>query len=438
MLGVGAGSPAEIPAGAAAAATAGVAPGPAQQARSSIAAPTADPYATERDAWTALTSAHGLGPVGFAALLAEFGTGRAIMEVAAGPSGVERLMATPSVRAARGAHAPIHASVAGAIASAVQRADKIVSRVRSLGVRVVTVEEPAYPVRLASIDMPPHVLFVTGDPEALTRERAVAIVGTRRATTAGRTTAGRIATALVAADATIVSGLAFGIDGSAHEATVRGGGTTVAVIGGGHAVVAPRAHARLAAAIIAGGGAIVSELAPDIEPSHGTFPRRNRIISGLSDATVVVEAPARSGALITASWALEQGRPCYLVPGGLDAPASAGCLSFLREWEHEAHVVAGIPQLIADLGFARPIAGMRDAVAAATTQSLGSVEGAIAAQLVGGHVTVDELVAVTDLPVATVLTALVLLERRGLAVGIHGRYRPAGSLLGEPVPTRLR
>ena len=260
-----------------------------------------------------------------------------------------------------------------------QRADEIVSRVRSLGVRVVTVEEPAYPSRLASIAMPPHVLFVTGDPAALSRERAVAIVGTRRATTAGRTTAGRIATALVAADATIVSGLAFGIDGVAHEATVRAGGTTVAVIGGGHAVVAPRSHARLAAAIIAGGGAVVSELAPDVKPSHGTFPRRNRIISGLSDATVVVEAPARSGALITASWALEQGRPCYLVPGALDAPASAGCLAFLREWEHEAHIVAGIPQLIADLGFARPIAGMRDAVAAATTQSLGAVEGAIAA-----------------------------------------------------------
>ena len=110
----------------------------------------------------------------------------------------------------------------------------------------------------------------------------------------------------------------------------------------------------------------MSELPPDVEPSHGTFPRRNRIISGLSDATVVVEAPARSGALITASWALEQGRPCYLVPGALDAPASAGCLAFLREWEPEAHIVAGVPQLIADLGFAQPIGRhAADAVAAA-------------------------------------------------------------------------
>jgi DNA processing protein len=390
-----------------------------------------DPYAAERDAWIVLTSAHGLGPIGFAALLARFGTGRAILEVASGPSGVERLMQTPSLRTDRGDHGPIHLAVARAIVAGAERADATVARVRALGVRVVTIEEPAYPVRLASIAMPPHALFVTGDPAAMSRDRAVAIVGTRRATTVGRTTAGRIATALVAAEAAVVSGLAFGIDGAAHEATVRAGGITLAVIGGGHAVVAPRAHARLATAIIGAGGAVVSELPPDVQPSHGTFPRRNRIISGLSDATVVVEAPARSGALITASWALEQGRPCYLVPGSIDTPTSAGCLAFLREFEPEAHIVAGIPQLIADLGYAQPRAGLGDALAAAATQSLGRVERSIAAELVAGRVTVDELVAATDLPVATVLMALMLLERRGLTVGIHGRYRPAGPLLGE-------
>jgi DNA processing protein len=431
MIGVGAGrSETSANRPASTSATQGVA--------SSSAPDPGDQYAAERDAWTVLTCAHGLGPIGFAALLAGFGTGRAILEVASGPSAVERLMATPAVHLDQRIQHPIHSSVARAIVSVVERSDELVTRVHGLGVRVVTVEEPAYPLRLASVAMPPHVLFVTGDPAALSRERAVAIVGTRRATTGGRTTAGRIATALVAADATVVSGLAFGIDGAAHEATVRAGGTTIAVIGGGHAVVAPRTHARLAAAIITGGGAVVSELPPDVQPSHGTFPRRNRIISGLSDATVVVEAPARSGALITASWALEQGRPCYLVPGALDAPASAGCLAFLREWEHEAHIVAGIPQLVADLGFAQPTTGSRDAVAAAAVQSLGAVESTIAAELVAGRVTVDELVATTDLPVATVLTALVLLERRGLAVGIHGRYRPVGPLLGERPRIRLR
>ena len=371
MIGVGAGRPDVVDA-----APALAAPAPASDRA-------ADPYAAERDAWTVLTCAHGLGPIGFAALLARFGTGRAILEIATGPSAVERLMATPATHPDRRDQRPIHASVARSIVSVVERSSELVRRVRELGVRVVTVEEPAYPIRLATVAMPPHVLFVTGEPAALSRDRAVAVVGTRRPTTTGRTTAGRIATALVAADATVVSGLAFGIDGAAHEAAVRAGGTTVAVIGGGHAVVAPRSHARLAAAIIEHGGAVVSELPPDVEPSRGTFPRRNRIISGLSDATVVVEAPARSGALITASWALEQGRPCYLVPGALDAPASAGCLAFLREWEREAHIVAGVPQLIADLGFAQPSAGARDAVAAATAQALGAVEGTIAARAPG-------------------------------------------------------
>ena len=163
----------------------------------------------------------------------------------------------------------------------------------------------------------------------------------------------------------------------------------------------------------------------------GTFPRRNRIISGLTDATVVVEAPASSGALITASWALEQGRGCFLVPGPIDSRASAGSLSFLREFAEVTHLVAGIPQLIADLGFSGERQPGRDALSAASTRELGRTERAIARELLAGHATVDELVAMTDLPVATVLAALTLLQRRGLASGAHGRYRPAGTLVGE-------
>jgi DNA processing protein len=257
------------------------------------------------------------------------------------------------------------------------------------------------------------------------------VVGTRRATSSGRDVAARIAQALVAADAVVVSGLAFGIDGAAHEATLRAGGTTVAVIGGGHATMGPSGHRRLGEAILAAGGAVVSELPPDAEPTRGTFPRRNRIISGLTDATVVVEAPARSGALITASWALEEGRGCYLVPGPLDSRASAGSLAFLREFPGLAHIVTGIPQLIADLGFGPGPVVAGDAVAAASVQDLGQTELRIASALLGGNATVDELVATTDLPIATVLAALTLLQRRGLAAGAHGRYRASGPLLGE-------
>jgi DNA processing protein len=390
----------------------------------------ADPYAPERDAWAVLASVHGLGPIGLAALLASYGSAQDVLALAAEPGGVERLIATPTADVGR-RDQPILEPVALAIAEAAQSADPIVGRLRALGVRVVTVEEPSYPARLAAIAMPPHVLYLHGSTVAMSRARAVAVVGTRRATAAGRSTTFRIATALAAADATVVSGLAFGIDGAAHEATLRAGGTTVAVIGGGHASVGPAAHARLAEAIVAKGGTVVSELAPDVPPSTGTFPRRNRIISGLTDATVVVEAPAKSGALITASWALEQGRACFLVPGPIDSRTAAGCLAFLREFPEVTHIVSGVPQLIADLGFTGDPAGERDALAAATSQDLGRTEAAVARGLVDGHATVDELVATTDLPVATVLAALTLLERRGLTSGAHGRYRPAGTLVGE-------
>ena len=255
-------------------------------------------------------------------------------------------------RSGGGARDALAPAVAGAIAEAADRAPATLDRIRELGLSVVTIEDPAYPARLGAIEMPPHLLYVLGDTAAMSADAAVAIVGTRRATNAGRSIAARIAANLVEVGASVVSGLAVGIDGAAHAAAVHAHGTTVAVIGSGHAVLHPRAHSRLADAIVASGGAIVSELSPDIRPSLGTFPRRNRVISGLADATVVVEAPARSGALITASWALEQGRECFLVPGSIDAPTAAGCLAFLREFPERTRIVAGIPQLIADLGLA--------------------------------------------------------------------------------------
>jgi DNA processing protein len=405
--------------------------------------PLDDPYQPERDAWAVLAAVRGLGPIGFAALLQRFGTAIRILSVSSELGGVSMLAETPGT-VDGGRARPITEVLARAIADAAQQHGRIVARLRALDVRVLTVEEPAYPARLAAVAMPPHVLYLRGDPESLSKPRAVAIVGTRRATGPGRTTAGRMATALVAADAAVISGLAYGIDGAAHEAAVKAGGTTVAVIGSGHAQLGPGGHDRLAAQILHTGGAVISELAPDTAPSKGTFPRRNRIISGLADATVVVEAPASSGALITASWALEQGRGCFLVPGSIDSHASSGCLAFLREWPGESRIVAGIPQLIADLGFgqdaesieaATPRGARDQRLANATLHDLGLVEGRIARALVAGQATIDELVAVTDLPVATVLAGVTMLERRGVAVGAYGRYRPAGPLLRE-LPTK--
>jgi DNA processing protein len=391
----------------------------------------------ERDAWAILAGVDGLGPVGFAALLGHFGSGREILRVATGPRGVHELASSvPQPSDDRPGPRPIPIALATAIAEAANQGERALERIRALGLSVVTVADPRYPMRLAAIDLPPHLLFVRGDIGTLEPRHAVALVGTRRPSPQGRALAARIASALAASQATVVSGLAVGIDGAAHDATLSVGGRTIAVIGGGHASLYPRAHRALADAIVAGGGAVVSELAPDVASTKGTFPRRNRVISGLSDAVVVVEAPARSGALITASWALEQGRECFLVPGAIGALESEGCLAFLREFPGGARIVAGVPQLLDDLGLvqgsrARPLA-------AGTLTELGPTPRLIAAGLLDGLATVDELVAATALPVATILATLTILERDGLAFGVHGRYRPAGTLAVQPLGSLRR
>jgi DNA processing protein len=289
--------------------------------------------------------------------------------------------------------------------------------------------------------MPPHVLFVSGDPAALSARHAVAVVGTRRPSESGRLAAARIAGAIARTGSTVVSGLAVGIDGAGHAAATDEGGVTVAVLGSGHGRLYPSAHAHLARRILSHGGAIVSELVPDTHPSASTFPRRNRLISGLADATVVVEAGLKSGALITADWALQQGRDLFMVPGPIDRPSSAGCLSWLRDYPDQARIVAGIPELVEDLGLidgtdAESARGTRPSLEAELVE-LGSAAGTIAAELVSGRNTLDELVLATGQPSATVLGALTLLELRGLAVSAYGRYRPAGRLASSQ-PRTLR
>ena len=385
----------------------------------------------ERDAWAVLAGVDGLGPLTFTTLLRRFGDARSVLDLASRVGGAPALVAASGERdPGDGPPGPaMTLELAATVVAASVEAPATLERIHALGLRVVTLDDPDYPTRLAAIDLPPMVLFVRGDVASMEPDHAVAVVGTRRATNHGRALAARIAGAVAAAGASVVSGLAVGIDGAAHAATLDAGGRTVAVIGAGHARLFPRAHLRLAAAIEDAGGAVVSELGPDVGPRAWTFPRRNRLVSGLADATVVVEAPARSGALLTASWCLEQGRECFLVPGAVDAPMSAGCLAFLRDFPGSARIVSGVPQLIEDLGLVtRPSGRRTTTLTGATLTELGGTAAEVGRGLVDGLATVDELVAVTGLPVATVLAALTLLEARGLAAGAFGRYRPAGTL----------
>jgi DNA processing protein len=398
---------------------------------------------TEAEAWALLLAVDRLGPTAHAALLRTHGSARAALDAARRPGAAARLTALPDESGSRPALDP---GVARALVASLSGLEDRLATLRAAGVRIVTLDDPAYPARLRAIELPPPVLFVQGALEGLDGEHVVAIVGTRRPTDPGRATATRIAAIVAAAGATVVSGLALGIDGASHAAAVHDLAPTVAVLGSGHERLVPMAHRRLADRILATGGALISEFWPDQPPGTWTFPRRNRVISGLADATIVVEAGERSGALITAKHALEQGRGLFLVPGRIDDPASVGCLRWLREYPGEARIVAGIPELVEDLGLVEA-AGTEDASRSrrrrraagapsleAVLVELGPTARRVGVALASGHGTLDDLVAATDLQPATVLGAITLLELRGLAMSTFGRYRPAGSLAAAPNP----
>ena len=187
----------------------------------------------------------------------------------------------------------------------------------------LTRSDPRYPAQLAAIHDPPASLWLRAEtiPEGLVVRPAVAIVGARACSSYGRSVARSLARDLAAAGVVVVSGMARGVDGEAHRGALEAGGATVAVLGCGIDRDYPLAHAELAARI-AVGGLIVSEYEPGVEPAPWRFPARNRIISGLSRAVVVVEARERSGALITADFALEAGREVFAVPGEITSALS--------------------------------------------------------------------------------------------------------------------
>jgi len=210
------------------------------------------------------------------------------------------------------------------------RAERILEQCDILSLRVMTLQDADYPERLKNIHVPPSVLFIKGRLPAMDEEAALSVVGARRATPYGLQVAGRLSYGLARAGMLIVSGLAEGVDAAAQAGALQAGAPAVAVLGGGADVVYPECNRRLYEDIAAV-GALISEYPPGTRPLGGHFPVRNRILSGLSLGTLVVEAKEFSGALITARHALEQGRDVFAVPGNIDVPESAGCNRLLRE-----------------------------------------------------------------------------------------------------------
>lgn len=233
----------------------------------------------------------------------------------------------------------------GQVAAARQRAHDEVQRLDRLGVSLLSLSCPDYPQALRTIPDPPALLYCRGDLSLLSSP-TVALIGSRAATEYGQRVAARLAAELAPLGLTVVSGAAYGIDAAAHRGALRSGGGTIAVLGCGVDVVYPRSHADLFREIMAQ-GLLLSEYPLGTPPEGFRFPARNRIISGLARGVVVVEATEKSGSLITARLALDQGREVFAVPGRIDSPKSAGTHRLIQQGAHLVHSVADIVEGLA-------------------------------------------------------------------------------------------
>jgi DNA processing protein len=279
---------------------------------------------------------------------------------------------------------------------------------------------PGYPPLLAELHDPPSRLYLRGGPVEMLSRPAVAIVGARSCSAYGAQVARELARELAGAGIVVVSGLARGIDGEAHRGALAAGGPTVAVLGCGIDRDYPRAHAELARRI-ADSGLIVSEYPPGIEPAPWRFPARNRIVAGLALATVVVEARERSGALITADFALELGRDVFAVPGEITSGLSKGTNDLIRQ--------GATPLLTADDVFES--LGLERAPPPAPS-GLSPEAEAVFAHLAGGAASLDEISHGTGVGSAEVAVALTELELAGLVSQGDGRYRRTTAGRGPP------
>ena len=289
---------------------------------------------------------------------------------------------------------------------------RVLSQLVAMGARALICGQPEFPPRLEEIPEPPSVLYVWGDMSLLTRP-SVAFVGSRDHTTYGAEAARILATA-VAQRAVIVSGMARGIDAIAHAAALDAGGTSIGVLGNGFGVIYPAANRALYDRMVAH-GCLVTEHPPGERPHAGSFPRRNRLISGLSRAVVVVEADVKSGALVTANEGLEQGRPVLAVPGPITSRTSAGCNKLIQQG---AKPVLCAADILEELGLA---SGMRELGLALSTPAprvppidLTGLQLTLWSRMTAEPQHVDALVAATQTGAANVLGALTELELRGL------------------------
>src|SRR5580658_7859618 len=310
-----------------------------------------------------------------------------------------------------------HYGSAGAALAALPELARLVAA-RELGVTLVALGEPDYPMRLREIDDAPPLIAVRGNRAALARPM-LAVVGARNASAAGQKFAERLARDLGAAGFVIVSGLARGIDASAHRASIASG--TVAVLAGGHARVYPPEHLDLLDAILADGAA-VSEMPVNWEPRARDFPRRNRIISGLALGVIVIEAALRSGSLITARMAAEQGREVFAAPGSPLDPRAEGSNGLLKQGATLVTVASDVVTMVEPI-LGRPVSiteAAEPAAAPAAPEPDDAERSRIMALLGPSAVAIDDLIRLSGASPAIVRTTLLELDVAGRLDRRHG------------------
>jgi DNA processing protein len=286
--------------------------------------------------------------------------------------------------------------------------DRLLENLNKEKIKILTIDDPAYPKLLKQIYDPPLLIYYRGQPEAFT-DFTLAVVGTRKFTTYGQQVTEKIVRELVANQLTIVSGLALGIDTLAHAAAVDAGGKTIAVLGSGldQQSIFPSQNRYLADKIEAHGGLILTEYALGTPPLSHHFPRRNRLISGLSLGTLVIEAGEKSGAVITAMHALEQNRDVFAIPGNIYSPYSAGTNSLIKMG---AKLIASAKDIIESLNLAEAVAFTENKKVIPESPE----EELILAKLNYEPIHVDELVRLTKLDTSVINSTLTIMEMKGI------------------------
>lgn len=350
---------------------------------------------TEREAWLTLALMPGVGPSRHLALVEHFGSASAVL--AAGP---DALAGAPGIS---------RLGVGAVLAADRTLGSRVLAQADALGARTLLASDPEFPEMLRHIPDAPRMLFVQGDVSLLARP-SVAVVGSRDHSAYGATACRMVAEAATRAGVVVVSGMARGLDAVAHGATLEAGGATIGVLGNGLGVIYPAANRALYEQV-ARDGALVSEFPPGERPTAGSFPRRNRIVSGLARVTIVVEAAIRSGALVTASCALEQGRDVMAVPGPITHATAQGVNALIRDGAEPLVEVTDFLRHFPEAGGTPPSPGTAQRSLPASIQGERRV---VAEALLGGERPLDELAASAALPMPQVLAALSALELEGV------------------------